>query len=150
MEKLTFNDLFIQWLEGAMPYLINLAIPIFLLLIYVALKYTVAKGRSQILWLDMSVEVPIDFLCIASTLVITNFIFLGNTQLGLVIGIILLLLTIFVAWLGCLLRSSVLELHKENKPSKKRIIFAIALYILVTIWLSFVIWISNLLSISHE
>lgn len=150
MKELTSNGVCLLWLEEFMPYLTNLVIPIILLLIYSALKYTVAKGRSQILWLDMSVEVPVDFLCIACTLVITNFIFFGNTKIGLVVGIILLLLTIFVAWCGCLLRAAVLEFHKENNPSKKRILFAIALYVLVALWLSLVIWIGNILSISHE
>lgn len=149
MKDLSFNEQFVGWLEDSMPYITNLGIPIVLMLIYSALKYTVAKGRPQILWLDMSVEVPIDFLCITSTLVITNFIFFGNSKVGLVVGVILLLLTIFVAWIGCLLRTSILELHKEIKPSKKRIGFAFCLYSLVIVWLCFVIWISNLLSISH-
>lgn len=150
MEELTFNEQCIRWLEDSMPYITNLGIPIALLLIYSALKYTVAKGRSQILWIDMSVEVPIDFLCITSTLVITNFIFFGNSKVGLVVGVILLLLTILVAWIGCLLRTSVLELHKEVVPSKKRILFALCLYCLVIVWLGLVIWISNILSIIHE
>lgn len=146
---MTFNQQCLKWLEEFMPILTNLIIPILLLLIYSGLKYTVAKGRSQILWLDMSVEVPIDFLCIACTLEITNFIFGGNTKLGLVVGIILLLLTLFVAWIGCLLRASVLDLHKESKPSKKRVGFALGLYSLVILWLSLVIWVSNILSISN-
>lgn len=144
MKELTFNEICLKWLEDFLPYLTNLIIPIILLLIYSALKYTVAKGRSQILWIDMSVEIPVDFLCIACTLVITNFIFLGDTKIGLVVGIILLLLTIFIAWIGCLLRAAVLELHKENNPSKKRALFAIVLYVLVTLWLSLVIWVGNL------
>lgn len=150
MQVLSFNEQFVTWLEKEIPLLTNLFIPIVLLLIYSGLKYTVAKGRTQILWLDMSVEVPVDFLCIACTLVITNFIFFGNTKLGLVVGLILLLLTIFVAWLGCILRTAVLELHKESKPSSRRILFAIILYVLVAVWLSLVIWISNILPISHE
>jgi len=147
MQEMTFNQQCLKWLDGILPILTNLIIPIILLLIYSGLKYTVAKGRTQILWLDMSVEVPIDFLCIACTLEITNFIFWGNTKLGLVVGIILLLLTIFVAWVGCLLRASVLDLHKESRPSKKRVCFAFGLYFLVILWLSLVIWVSNLLSI---
>lgn len=150
MKNLTFNQQCAEWIENLIPLLINLIIPIVLLLIYSALKYTVAKGRPQILWIDMSVEVPIDFLCVACTLVITNFIFHGNTMVGLVTGVILLLLTILVAWFGCWLRVSVLELHKEHKPSNKRIYFAIGLYALVIIWLSLVLWISNVLSVNHE
>ncbi len=149
MKYLSFNEQCVEWLEKSMPYITNLGIPIVLMLIYSALKYTVAKGRSKILWLDMSVEVPIDFLCITCTLVITNFIFFGNSKVGLVVGVILLLLTILVAWIGCILRTSVLELHKEAKPSKKRIGFAFCLYSIVIVWLCFVIWISNLLSMSH-
>lgn len=145
--EISFKEQLIKWLEDSLPYLTNLVIPIILLLIYSALKYTVAKGRSQILWLDMSVEVPVDFLCIACTLVITNFIFFGNSKLGLVVGVVLLLLTILIAWIGCVLRTSVLELHKENIPSKKRIYFAIGLYVLVASWLFLVIWISSVISV---
>lgn len=144
------SDLFLKWLEGILPFLINLVIPITLLLIYSALKYTVSKGKDQILWLDMSVEVPIDFLCIACTLVITNNIFGGNTKLRLVVGVVLLLLTILVAWISCLLRSSVLELKNETNPSKKRICYAIGLYALVFTWLFGVIWIGNLISEHNE
>lgn len=148
MNEPTINQQCVEWFQTTLPYFTNLIIPIVLLLIYSGLKYTVAKGRSQILWLDMSVEVPVDFLCIACTLVITNFIFGGNTNIGLVVGVLLLLLTIFVAWVGCLLRASVLELHKEIKPSNKRIIFFVILCILVIVWLSLVIWIGNIFKVT--
>lgn len=53
MKYLSFNEQCVEWLEKSMPYITNLGIPIVLMLIYSALKYTVAKGRSKILWLDM-------------------------------------------------------------------------------------------------
>ena len=133
-------------LAGSIPYLKNLVIPTILLCIYALLKYTIAVGRKSVSWMDLFVELPIDFLCIITTLTITNYVFVGNSDEGLIVGISLLLLTLLIAIGACYVRRYICEKFRSQVRDGHPIIAMISLYAIVLNWVIFILCLSFSLS----
>ena len=124
------------------PYIKNLAIPTTLLLIYSFLKYSIAVGRKSISIKDLLLELPIDILCIVSTLIITLYIFSSGNESIIMLGVLLLLGSLLIAVGACYLRRYIIDCR--NSPSEKGcpVLAGIGLYVGIFAWITLILFLA--------
>lgn len=141
--------LFIQQYSGTViaiqlgklaPYVKNLAIPTALLLIYSFLKYSIAIGRKNISIIDLLLELPIDFLCVVSTLIITLYIFPTGDESSIMLGVLLLLGSILIAIVACYLRRYVIDCRNSRSKKGYPIWAGLGLYISIFTWITLILF----------
>lgn len=136
------NTTLVGVLGKYLPYIKNLVIPTILLCIYSLLKYMIAIGWKNVTWVELFIELPIDFLCVASTLIITNYIFLGGIEVAIILGVVLLLISIFFAVVSCYLRRYIIDCCRSRMNNGHPIIAGLSLYFIVFGWVFFVLYFS--------
>lgn len=133
------GTLYATYLGKSLPYIKNLLIPTVLLCVYSLLKYSIAVGRKKVSWVELSVEFPIDFLCVSSTLIITSYIFSTGDEIPIIVGVVLLLISILLAIGACFLRRYVSDCCNSSSNSGHPVLSGIFLYIVVFGWVAFVL-----------
>lgn len=124
------------------PYIKNLAIPTTLLLVYSFLKYAIAVGRKSISLRELLLELPIDLLCIVSTLIITFYIFSTGNESAIIVGVFILLLSVLVAIVACYFRRYIIECLNSRSGKGYPIVAGIGLYLGVFGWIALVSFLS--------
>ncbi len=136
------NTAFVGSLGKYLPYIKNLIIPTILLCIYSLLKYMIAVGWKNFTWVELFVELPVDFLCVASTLIITNYILLDGNEVAHYLGVILLLISILLTVLSCYWRRYICDCCHSPSKEGHPVIAGIGLYVAVFGWVFFVLCVS--------
>ena len=121
-----------------LPYIKNLMIPTILLCIYSLLKYMIAVGWKKFTWIELLIEFPIDFLCVASTLIITNYILQGGNEVALIVGVVLLLVSITLAIVSCYWRRYISDCYNSISEKGHPVLAGFGLYFFVFAWVFFV------------
>lgn len=114
----------------------SLYIPLILLFIFSAIKYVVAIVRKNIRWGYMLAEIPIDLLSIFSSLILCKYIIPSPNILTTAIFFFAVLVSIFLAIIGCVMRCWIHDKIDESAPEYCKIILGtISMYIISGIWL---------------
>lgn len=124
------------------PYVKNLAIPTTLLLIYSFLKYSIAVGRKSISLIGLLLELPIDFLCVVSTLIITLYIFSTGDESSIMVGVLLLLGSILIAIGACYLRRYIIDCRNSRSEKGHPILAGIGLYVSIFAWITLILFLA--------
>lgn len=122
-----------------LPYVKSLIIPTILLCVYSLLKYFIAVGWKNVSWVELFIELPIDFLCVCSTLIITNYIFSIGEEIPIILGVVLLLFSILFAIGACFIRRYISDCHNSSLNTGHPFIAGICLYLVVFGWVAFVL-----------
>lgn len=132
------NSIFAVQIGKYIPYIKNLVIPTILLCVYSLLKYTIAVGRKNVSWNELFVELPIDILCVTSTLIITFYIFSIGKEFAIIIGVVLLLISLLLAIGACYMRRYISECRGARSQDGHPIMAGVILYIFVLLWIFFI------------
>jgi hypothetical protein len=88
---------------------VTLIIPLIFLVLWSMIKYIVAIARKQIEWIQMLAEMPIDFLLIWATLLMSKYFVHQQDIMVIIIAFALILFSLVLAVFLCIYRQYILE-----------------------------------------
>lgn len=135
------------WAEKITDYLSNgtgeiVVIPIALLLLAMLVKYLIVTKYSEIEWVNLILEFPIELLTIIASVLISVDILSANRddKAKIMMAMIYLIITLIVLVISCLLRRRIMELlYKNNIGLYVR---GVVLYTIAFVWVFAMIKIS--------
>lgn len=89
---------------------VTLIIPLIFLILWSMIKYIVAIARKQIEWIQMFAEMPVDFLLIWATLLMSRYFVNQQDIMVIIIAFALILLSLIIAVGLCIYRQYIVEI----------------------------------------
>lgn len=99
----------VQKTGTSMSLWVTLIIPLIFLILWSMIKYIVAIARKQIEWIQMLAEMPVDFLLIWATLLMSRYFVHQQDIMVIIIAFALILFSLIIAVLSCIYRQFIVE-----------------------------------------
>lgn len=124
---------------------VTLIIPLFFLILWSMIKYIVAIARRQIEWIQMLAEMPVDFLLIWATLLMSRHFIHQQDIMVIIIAFALILFSLIIAVVSCIYRQYIVEKAGDvaNPDWKKVRNHLFYLWIGVFVWLIIILFLPS-------
>ncbi len=124
---------------------VTLIIPLIFLILWSMIKYIVAIARKQIEWIQMLAEMPVDFLLIWATLLMSRHFVHQQDIMVIIIAFALILFSLIIAVVSCIYRQYIVEKAGDvaNPDWRKVRNHLFCLWIGVFVWLIIILFLPS-------